>query len=112
MRFVGILQDAARTKAPQGSSMMLRRRRSCMAEWRLARPEEDDAIVAMSLALYDGESRMAVEQVRVTLVDLPGATHAAGRSCSTWMANHRGYALPVSFWVQRARRRDCTIDEL
>ena len=83
-----------------------------MAAWRLARPEEDDAIVAMSGALYDGEPRMADQQVRATLETFR-AQPTRGRAIVLDVdGKPSGYALLVSFWSNELGGEICTIDEL
>ena len=87
--------------------------RFCMSDWRPARPEEDDAIVAMSLALYDdGEPRMADQQVRATLETFR-AEPTRGRAIVLDVDGEpSGYALLVSFWSNELGGEICTIDEL
>jgi ribosomal protein S18 acetylase RimI-like enzyme len=84
-----------------------------MNTWRAAVPGEDDAIVAMSLALYAGEpGRMTETKVRQTLArfrdeSLRGRALVldAGGVCA-------GYAFLVSFWSNELGGEICTIDEL
>ena len=84
----------------------VRRERRKILHGRLApaRPEEDDAIVAMSLALYDGEPRWPISRCEPRSRPSGRNPHAAV-IVLTWMANHRD----TPCWCrsgQRARRRD------
>ncbi len=85
------------------------------AEWRLAARDDDDAIVAMSLALYaeDPASRPVAEaQVRRTL-EAFRALPARGRAVVLEVDGQpAGYAFLVSFWSNELGGEICTIDEL
>jgi ribosomal protein S18 acetylase RimI-like enzyme len=84
-----------------------------MARWRLARPEEDDAVVSMSLALYaEAPGRVKEAQVRATLERLR-TEPVRGRAIVLDVAGEcAGYALLVSFWSNELGGEICTIDEL
>lgn len=83
--------------------------------WRLARPEDDEAIVSMSLALYAGDAppaRVGAAQVRATLETLR-AEPVRGRAIVLEIDGEcAGYALLVSFWSNELGGEICTIDEL
>ena len=85
-----------------------------MASWRAARASEDDAVVAMCLALNaeDPGQPVGAEQVHRTLQRLR-AEPTRGRAV---VAEHDGqvigYALLVSFWSNEYGGELCTIDEL
>jgi ribosomal protein S18 acetylase RimI-like enzyme len=86
-----------------------------MATWRLADPADDDAIVAMSMALYEGnppEPSMSPAQVRATLV-MFRAEPTRGRAIVLDADGQPGgYAFLVSFWSNELGGEICTIDEL
>ena len=85
------------------------------ATWRLARADEDDAIVDMSLALYghDPSPRaVSAPQIRATL-DVFRRETIRGRAVV--LEEHgtiSGYAFLVSFWSNELGGEVCTIDEL
>ena len=83
--------------------------------WRLASPADDDAIVAMSLALYrEDPSAYSVDaaQVRRTLERLR-AEPARGRAVVLDVAGQpAGYALLIAFWSNELGGEVCTIDEI
>jgi ribosomal protein S18 acetylase RimI-like enzyme len=86
-----------------------------LAVWRAARPEDDDAVVEMCLALNredPGPAPVHAEQVRLTLRVLrvdPQRGRAvvldAGGRCA-------GYALLISFWSNERGGEACEVDEL
>jgi len=83
--------------------------------WRAARPEDDEAIVAMSMALYaeDPPARPVVPgQIRATLGlfrEQPVRGRVVLLECGGTAA---GYAFLVSFWSNELGGEICTIDEL
>ena len=87
----------------------------CTSPWRLARPEDDEAIVSMSLALYAGDAAPAgvgAAQVRATL-EMLRAEPVRGRAIVLEIGGEcAGYALLVSFWSNELGGEICTIDEL
>ena len=97
---------------PTGSRDGLRFR---MATWRLADPPDDDAIVAMSMALYEGDPpdpSMSPAQVRATLA-MFRAEPIRGRAIVLDADGQPGgYAFLVSFWSNELGGEICTIDEL
>jgi ribosomal protein S18 acetylase RimI-like enzyme len=86
-----------------------------MPRWRLARPEDDRAIVSMSLALYGDDPAVAgvgPAQVHATLETLR-AEPVRGRAIVLDNdGEYAGYALLVSFWSNELAGEICTIDEL
>jgi GNAT superfamily N-acetyltransferase len=85
-----------------------------VAHWRLARAEEDDAIVAMCLALNaeDPGQPVGAEQVQRTLRELR-AEPVRGRAVVAELdAQVVGYALLVAFWSNEYGGEICDIDEL
>ena len=85
------------------------------ATWRLARAEEDGAIVEMSLALYGHDSSpgaVSEPQIRATL-DRFRREPIRGRAVV--LEEHgsiAGFAFLVSFWSNELGGEVCTIDEL
>ena len=81
----------------------------------MATPEDDDAIVAMSLALYEHDSpppKVSRGQVQRTL-DTLRAQPVRGRALVLDADGQpAGYALLVSFWSNELGGEICTIDEL
>jgi GNAT superfamily N-acetyltransferase len=84
-----------------------------MPSWRPARAHEDNAIVSMSLALYEHEpARMSEAQVRQTLGTFR-AEPIRGRALVLDADGAvAGYAFLVSFWSNELGGEICTIDEL
>jgi GNAT superfamily N-acetyltransferase len=84
-----------------------------MPSWRPAYPDEDTAIVAMSLSLYGLESpRVSEAQVRQTLATFR-AEPVRGRALVLEAEGEAvGYAFLVSFWSNELGGEICTIDEL
>jgi ribosomal protein S18 acetylase RimI-like enzyme len=83
--------------------------------WRTARPEDDDAIVAMCLALNrddPGPRPVEAEQVRRTLATLRAAPQR-GRAVVLDLAGRvAGYALLIAFWSNEQGGEVCEVDEL
>jgi GNAT superfamily N-acetyltransferase len=83
--------------------------------WRTARPDEDDRVVEMCLALYreDPSSRpVEPEQVRRTLGTLrrePWRGRAVVLELDRGVV---GYALLISFWSNELGGEVCDVDEL
>lgn len=86
-----------------------------MTHWRAATADDDEAIVAMSLALYDEDPSplpVSAAQVRATLERLRSEP-VRGRALVLEIDGTRaGYALLVSFWSNELGGEICTIDEL
>jgi GNAT superfamily N-acetyltransferase len=81
-----------------------------MPYWRAARAD-DEAIVAMSLALYDGEPVVTPAQIRRTLETFREQP-VRGRVLVLDADDERaGYAFLVSFWSNELGGEICTIDE-
>jgi GNAT superfamily N-acetyltransferase len=83
-----------------------------MPGWRPADAGDDDAIVAMSLALYGGDPPVSEAQIRATLAmfrDQPVRGRALMLDPDGEAA---GYAFLVSFWSNELGGEICTIDEL
>ena len=83
-----------------------------MPHWRPAHLEDDNAIVAMSLALYHGEPPVTEAQVRQTLATF---RHQPVRGRALVLeadGEPAGYAFLVSFWSNELGGEICTIDEL
>jgi ribosomal protein S18 acetylase RimI-like enzyme len=83
--------------------------------WRLARPDEDAAIVALSLALYEEDpapepvSTDHVERTLRALRDDP----VRGRAVVLELGGRvSGYALLISFWSNELGGEVCTVDEI
>ena len=84
-----------------------------MPSWRSARPEEDDAIVTMSLALYGDEPpRVTAAQVRQTLARFRSEPIRGRALVLDATGEAVGYAFLVSFWSNELGGEICTIDEL
>jgi GNAT superfamily N-acetyltransferase len=85
-----------------------------MATWRLARAEEDDAIVEMSMALYgDAAAELGVEpaQVHATL-DTFRREPVRGRALVLEAEGQLvGLCLLASFWSNELGGEVCVIDE-
>lgn len=82
--------------------------------WRAAHPEDEDAIVALSLALFteDPGEPVSETQVRRTLAvlrDEPTRGRAAVLQRDGQVA---GYALLISFWSNEYGGVICNVDEL
>jgi ribosomal protein S18 acetylase RimI-like enzyme len=86
-----------------------------MPLWRLAHPDDDDAIVSMCLDLYSHDTRHArvsAAQARATL-DLFRRQPVRGRALVLDdQGRCGGYALLVAFWSNELGGEICTIDEL
>jgi ribosomal protein S18 acetylase RimI-like enzyme len=83
-----------------------------MPHWRPARPEDDDAIVAMSLALYHGDPPVTAAHVRQTLVTFRDQPIRGRALVLDVDGAPGGYAFLVSFWSNELGGEICTIDEL
>lgn len=83
--------------------------------WRVARPQDDERIIAMSLALYredPGVVSVSAEQVARTLATLRREP-ARGRAVVCEPGGHVvGYALLISFWSNEYGGAICDVDEL
>jgi GNAT superfamily N-acetyltransferase len=83
--------------------------------WRTATESDDDAIVAMCLALYEEDpapAKVESAQVRRTLAALRREP-VRGRALVLDIAGCAcGYALLVSFWSNEVGGELCTVDEL
>ena len=87
-----------------------------MPRWRLAGPDDDQAIVSMSVALYSEgtpHERVTPEQVHTTLKTFRREP-VRGRAIVLEDDDHKacGYAFLVSFWSNELGGEICTIDEL
>ena len=86
-----------------------------MPLWRLAHPDDDDAIVSMCLELYshapppDG---VGVTQVRATLATFRAEPVRGRALLLDDDGKPGGYAFLVSFWSNELGGEVCTIDEL
>ena len=83
--------------------------------WRAARPDEDDAIVAMSLALFAEDlspENVTAERVRRTLAMF--REHPVRGRVVVLDVDGRaaGYAFLVNYWSNELGGEICTIDEL
>ena len=82
--------------------------------WRLARPEEDDRIVELSLALYaedPGTVPVGAEQIRRTLKELRASPV---RGCVVVLEDAslvQGYAILASYWSNELGGEFCHVDE-
>ncbi len=88
---------------------------AAMSIWRAARPEEDEAIVAMCLALYNedpGPDPVHAERVQRTLTVFRDEPVRGRALVATSDARLVGYAFLVSFWSNELGGEICTIDEL
>jgi ribosomal protein S18 acetylase RimI-like enzyme len=82
--------------------------------WREARPEDDDAVVDLALALYredPGEAPVEAAQVRHTLETFRREPWR-GRALVLDQGGTGGYALLVSFWSSELGGEVCEVDEL
>lgn len=83
--------------------------------WRPATPQDDEALVALCLALNredPGPHPIAPDQIRRTLEALR-AEPTRGRAVVLEVGRERaGYALLVSFWSNELGGEVCTVDEL
>jgi GNAT superfamily N-acetyltransferase len=84
--------------------------------WRLATETDDEALVALSLALYQedpGPNPVPEEYIRRTLQmlrDAPWRGHAV--VLENTARSVVGYALLISFWSNELGGEVCTLDEL
>jgi len=83
--------------------------------WRLAKPEDDDAIVEMCMQLYDedpGQVTVHQENIRATLRALRNEP-CRGRAVVLDIENRlSGYALLIAFWSNELGGHICEVDEL
>jgi ribosomal protein S18 acetylase RimI-like enzyme len=82
--------------------------------WRAATPADDDAIVALCLALFEEDPGQPIDaaQVRRTLAAFR-AEPTRGRAVVADVAGERvGYALLAAFWSNEYGGELCTVDEL
>lgn len=83
--------------------------------WRLAKPEDDDAIVEMCTGLYDedpGQFKVHPENIRATLRALRSEP-CRGRAVVLEIENQpSGYALLIAFWSNELGGHICEVDEL
>lgn len=83
--------------------------------WRVARPEDDERIVAMCLAFYREDPPVrpvSADQVRSTLARLR-AEPARGRAVVCEIDGRIvGYSLLISFWSNEYGGAICDVDEL
>jgi GNAT superfamily N-acetyltransferase len=83
--------------------------------WRLARPDEDDAVVAMCLGLYQedpGPLQIGPEQARRTLAALRREPWRGRALVLEIDQKPAGYALLIAFWSNEHGGELCEIDEL
>jgi len=83
--------------------------------WRMAKPEDDDAVVEMCMRLYDedpGHLTVRPENIRATLQALRREP-CRGRAVVLEI-EHRlsGYALLIAFWSNELGGHICEVDEL
>lgn len=83
--------------------------------WRLALPEDDDAIVALGRGLYEedpGPDPVDPERLRHTLARLR-LEPLRGRAAALELGGRvAGYALLISYWSNELGGEVCNIDEL
>lgn len=83
--------------------------------WRLAKPEDDDAVVEMCMRLYDedpGHLTVLPENMRSTLQALRREP-CRGRAVVLEIENQpSGYALLIAFWSNELGGHICEVDEL
>lgn len=82
-----------------------------MLYWRIARADDDESIVAMSLALYDGDPVVTAAQIRQTLATFREQPIRGRALILDADGEPAGYALLVSFWSNELAGEICTIDE-
>jgi GNAT superfamily N-acetyltransferase len=83
--------------------------------WRLARADEDERVVEMSLALYrddPGPRPVELEQVRRTLETLRREPWRGRAVVLDKDGEVLGYALLISFWSNELGGEVCDVDEL
>ena len=83
--------------------------------WRLAKSEDDDAVVEMCMRLYDedpGNLTVHPENIRATLQALRREP-CRGRAVVLEIENQpSGYALLIAFWSNELGGHICEVDEL
>src|SRR5262250_306847 len=86
-----------------------------VAMWRLAKPEDDDAIVEMCMQLYDedpGQLTVYPENICATLRALRSEP-LRGRAVVLEIEDQpSGYALLIAFWSNELGGHICEVDEL
>ena len=83
--------------------------------WRLASPEDDEAVVEMSVALYEEDPAsgpVLASQIRATLARLREEPLRGRAVVLDNDGDAAGYALLVSFWSNELGGEICTIDEI
>jgi GNAT superfamily N-acetyltransferase len=82
--------------------------------WRPAKPDEDDLLVEMCLALNreDPGEPVTAQQIRLTLSALRAAPVRGRAVVAEVEGQVVGYALLISFWSNEYGGELCTIDEL
>lgn len=83
--------------------------------WRIAWPEEDDAIVEMGLELHreePGFAAMSSRAMRATLAKLRREPHRGRVVVLAIEQQLAGYALLISFWSNELGGEICEVDEL
>ena len=86
-----------------------------MAAWRTAEARDDEAIVAMSLALFvedPSPERVTADGVRATLAALREAPVRGRAAVLDAGGAVVGYALLISFWSNELGGEVCTLDEI
>jgi GNAT superfamily N-acetyltransferase len=87
----------------------------CRAEWRAARPDDDGAIVALSLALHRedrGPAPVGEAQVRRTLHVLRRDPWRGRALVLEVDGRPAGHALLLAFWSNELGGEVCEVDEL
>lgn len=83
--------------------------------WRLARQDEDDRIVDLSLALYaedPGTVPVGAEQIRRTLRELRSHPIRGRAVVLEQGGSVRGYAILVAYWSNELGGELCHLDEV
>jgi ribosomal protein S18 acetylase RimI-like enzyme len=83
--------------------------------WRDAEPTDDDAVIALCLALNredPGLVPVAEDQVRRTLTELRGNPWRGKASVLEIGGLAQGYALLIAFWSNELGGEVCVIDEI
>jgi GNAT superfamily N-acetyltransferase len=83
--------------------------------WRMARPEEDDSIIAMGLELHredPGVADISSKTMRATLAKLRREPHRGRAVVLAIEQQLAGYALLISFLSNELGGEICEVDEL
>lgn len=83
--------------------------------WRLARPDDDDALVELCLGLYrddPGSRPVGPQEMRTTLITLRREPWRGRAVVAEVEGGLVGYALLISFWSNELGGEVCDIDEL